>query len=375
MATNPMQRQKRIAGLTGAVITLLITGAIIAFLVMQLANMKKAEKEAIERKTTVMVLTSDVQSGQLITTIDGNQLFAEKEIDSALVPKDAISTARDLRRYNLQTTDGKQVICKIEDNKPKYYIQENGNDIQIEEKDGKYYKKENNQDKEVVLNNVPLVAKVDMKANTVLTGSLLSQSDELITSDVREQEYNMLSIQSGIQDEDVVDIRLRTPKGQDYIVISKKTVIIPEQGGTVDSDTIKLKLTEDEILTMSSAIVDSYMMQGSVLYVSKYVEPGTQESAIPTYSPNQDIINLINNDPNITQRAMIAISQRYNRKDRNDTDKTVMSTERNKIDSIINSIDESTRNSNVQSKSEESVTKTKELRKRFYEQAAATAAE
>lgn len=364
MATNPMQRQKRIAGLTGALITLLITGAIIAFLIMELSKMKKAEQEEIARTTEVMVLTSDIKSGQLITS-DGN-IFRKKEIDSALVPEDAIIAAQDLSLYNIQTTDGEEIICKKDGNNLKYYIKKDDNsEIQIEEKDGKFYRKENNQDKEVQFNNVPLVAKVDMQANTVLTGSLLSQSDELITNDVREQEYNMLNIQSDIKDGDIIDIRLRTPTGQDYIVISKKTVIIPSQDGIIDGETIKLKLSEDEILTMSNAIVDAYIMNGSELYATKYVEPGLQESAIPTYPVKQDIITLINNDPNITQRAMSELSSRYKRNDE------AMTKERNqKIDSIINSIDESTRNSNVQSKSEESVTKTKELRKKFLEQAA-----
>ena len=304
MATNPMKRQKRVAALTGALITLLLTGSVIALLLMQLSKMKKAEEEKIARTKRVVVLTTDVKSGQIITS-DGS-MFTTKEIDSALVPKDAITTAQDLLSYTLQTIDGKQINCKKEGNELKLYIQENDNEIQVEQRDGKLYKKENNQEKEVEFNNVPLVAKIDIQANTVLTGALLSQSDELVTKDVREQEYNMLNMQSDIKDEDVIDIRLRTPTGQDYIVVSKKTVKIPtsDDGTVADSETIKLKLTEDEIITMSNAIVDAYIMKGSELYVSKYVEPGLQETATPTYPLKQEIINLINNDPNITQRAM-----------------------------------------------------------------------
>ena len=38
MATNPMQRKARNSFLLGIVVTLLITGAVIAFLILQLKN-------------------------------------------------------------------------------------------------------------------------------------------------------------------------------------------------------------------------------------------------------------------------------------------------------------------------------------------------
>ena len=44
MATNPMQRKARNSFLLGMVLTLLLTGAIIAFLVMQLMNIKKQQQ-------------------------------------------------------------------------------------------------------------------------------------------------------------------------------------------------------------------------------------------------------------------------------------------------------------------------------------------
>lgn len=365
MATNPMQRQKKVSFLTGVVITLLVTGTIIALLVMQLSEIKKKEKEAEGRTKTVQILNMDVKSGQLITS----DMFQPKKVDSLLVPSDAITTSEDLELYNLQTTDGYTVICQKEENSRdvKYYIKdENGdqdNTIEIEYRDEKYYRKDNNS--EVEFNRVPMVAKIDMLKNTVLTGSVLNQSDELVTEDVREQEYNMLNIQSDIKDEDVIDVRLRMPSGQDYIVVSKKTVKIPSQDGVTDGETIKIKLSEDEILTMSNAIVESYIMKGSELYVAKYVEPGLQGAAIPTYPLNAEVITLLENDPNLTQKAMEAIRARYQRND------NAMSKERNdKINSIIGKIDEDTRNSNIESSIQTNVTKSKELRKKFLEQAA-----
>ena len=45
MAMNPMQRKANNSFLLGVVITILITGAIIAFLIFQLANLNKEMEE------------------------------------------------------------------------------------------------------------------------------------------------------------------------------------------------------------------------------------------------------------------------------------------------------------------------------------------
>lgn len=100
-----------------------------------------------------------------------------------------------------------------------------------------------------------------MKANTVVTSSMIAKSDEKTTNDLRIQEYNMLRLSSQIAAEDYIDIRFRMPSGEDYIVVSKKKVEIPQIDGVDSATTIWLQLTEDEILTMSNAIVENYMMK------------------------------------------------------------------------------------------------------------------
>ena len=50
-----------------------------------------------------------------------------------------------------------------------------------------------------------------------------------------------------------------------------------------------------------------------VLYTAKYVEPGTQEKATPTYVPSAEVQNLMrNNDSNIVDTAKMALLTRYN---------------------------------------------------------------
>ena len=74
-------------------------------------------------------------------------------------------------------------------------------------------------------------------------------------------------------------------------------------GGIPSESSIWLKLREDEILLMSNAIVESYIIPGAKLYVTAYVEPGLQDAATPTYIPSNEVIGVINRDPNIIQKA------------------------------------------------------------------------
>ena len=54
---------------------------------------------------------------------------------------------------------------------------------------------------------------------------------------------------------DYIDIRLRMPNGNDYIVVSKKMVEIPQIAGVDSTDSIWIKMTEEETLLLSNAIV------------------------------------------------------------------------------------------------------------------------
>ena len=101
-----------------------------------------------------------------------------------------------------------------------------------------------------------------MKKNTVLTFDLIARSNDRVTDDVRIQEYNVVQLPTQIADKEFIDIRLRLPNGSDYIVVSHKQIELPQIDCVETEDTIWLKLSEDEILMMSSAIVESYMVKG-----------------------------------------------------------------------------------------------------------------
>ena len=149
------------------------------------------------------------------------------------------------------------------------------------------------------------VAKVNLKSGTILCASIVAKSGEETVDSLRLQEYNMIALPTLLEAGDYVDIRLTLPNGQDYIVVSKKKVI------DSNADTIWLNMAEEEILIMSNAIVESYIMTGSKLYATEYVEAGMQAVATPTYVPSGAVVDLINNNPNIPSIVAARYSENF----------------------------------------------------------------
>lgn len=129
-------------------------------------------------------------------------------------------------------------------------------------------------------------SKINLQAGTFLSASLLYTGEELENS-ARKVEYNMLTLPSTLKAGDYIDVRLTLPSGQNLIVLSKKQV------KNIQGTTITLYLTEDEILMMSSAIIESYIMKASNLSAYQYVQPGIQEASTPTYSVTTAVYQLI----------------------------------------------------------------------------------
>ena len=208
------------------------------------------------------------------------------------------------------------------------------------------------------MNNVPLVAKVDMNKNTVITPSLVVQSDEVITNDLRQQEYNMIALPVDLMTDDYIDIRLMTPGGQDFIVVSKAKVDVPmNSDNTYVTDTIRVNLTEDEILSMSSAIVEAYGLEGAKLYTNRYVEAGMQEASTPTYIPNAAVTAQISSDPNIVEKAMNALRARYS--------ESAKAARNNYLQSLIDQTENYS--NNIQTKQDEKITSQNSARQKYLE--------
>lgn len=246
MAMNPMQKKARTSFLLGMFLTLIITGIIIAFLILQLSKMKQEQSDIQYQE--VYVMTQDVTSGD---NIQGKGSY--QKVPLAAVPNNAIT-------------------AKIA---------------------GSFLTEE-------------ATAKIGLRIGQVLTTDMIILDKSTSTSDVRLQEYNMLVLPTQLAEGESIDVRLRLPSGEDYIVISQKNV---EQA---NGDTVWLKVSESEILRMSCAIVEAYQMEGSLLYATTYVDAGMQEAATPTYVPNANVYNLMmESDSNVTAEARDALRQRY----------------------------------------------------------------
>lgn len=362
MATNPMQRKARNSFLLGMLVMLLISGIVIAILIMQLMNKIKEEKEELSLSVNAYVLNKDVSSGQVITS----DMLSLQTVNKSLVPSNATSDISLIQNYALQDKAGNEIYTKYDNNTPQLWIKIDGTEYKVfeEEDTDNYYidkNKKNNSgtdNKEYLeLNSVPLVAKVTMKKNTLITTELLSKSDNIVQNDVRKQEYNMIVLPMDLVTGDYIDIRLMLPSGQDYIVISKKEVEIPNINGVDSEDTIWVNLTEDEILHMSCAIIDAYQIKGSKLYATKYTEAGMQEAATPTYPANASTLAQLQSDPNIVEKAMNEIRSRYNNTNATDL-------RNNYINSVINNQGEQTQ-SNIETNMQESITNSQNARKEY----------
>jgi len=316
MAINPMQKKARNSFLLGVIITLVICiliAIIFYFLVMRPGTTGKKEDVA---KVQVCVLSQDIKSGQIITS----NLLQVIEVYENMVPNNYVDNIL-MDSMNLQDVDGnvlytnsKGELYILLDKETNVYKTAEKNKkqvtIEIDENTGRYYKTRKEGEAEhkeyIEFLSVPIVAKINMNKNSIVTIDAIAKSDEVVTDDLREVEYNMLSLPRTIEIGDHIDVRLLLPNGQDLIVISKKEV------KDIFGDTIKLELTEEEILMMESAIVESYIMKASKLYAVKYVDPGLQQAAVKTYVPTEAVRGLIQRNENIVETAKTVLFNKFN---------------------------------------------------------------
>lgn len=356
MATNPMQRKARNSFLLGMLVMLLIAGIVIALLFIQLMNKTKKEQEELKASVNAYVLNQDVSSGQVITT----DMLTLQTVNKNLVPTNATSDISLIENYSLQDKEGNDIYTKYDRNgEGSLYIRKDGQEYQVQKEDetDNYYINRNNNKEYLELNSVPLVAKVTMNKNTLITTELISKGDNTVQDDVRKQEYNMLVLPVDLTTGDYIDIRILLPTGQDYIVVSKKEVEVPIVAGVESSDTIWVNLSEDEILHMSCAIIDAYQINGSKIYVTKYTEAGMQNAATPTYPANERTTALLQSNPNILEKAMNEIRARYSATNganlRNDYINPAISAQGDQAQT------------NIETNMEESITNSKNSRKEY----------
>lgn len=312
MASNPMKRQARNSFLLGMVLTFVITGAVIGLLFKQLTDKNKQLQEELDSSINVMVLSHDVKSGDIITA----DMFQSAKAKQSSVPINYVDISTVLDAYSLYTKDGVRILTRYEDGVQNLYLDDNANQnqqtqVKVDPETGKYYTGSDSAKNFIETVEAPVIAKVDIPQNTIVTQSMIGRSDEIDTNDVRLQEYNSFVLPVDLMTDDYVDVRFMLPTGEDFIVASKKRVTIPVINGVYSADTVQMKLSEDEILSVSSALIEAYRMDGSKLYLTKYTEAGLQEKSTPTYVVSKGVVDLMNANPNIVNEAKTALNERY----------------------------------------------------------------
>ena len=242
MAMNPMQRKIRNSFLFGFLVAVIIAAVVVALLYMRVKGLKeeivKIQKENEVALVQVYAITQDVQKDEILTASeDADQKFALISVPAQQVPDNAITQA----------------------NLDKLYKDENSDEYQM-------------------------TAKLDLSKNTVLTTDMVEKSNEAGT--FRMGEYTMISLPSKLNAGDYIDIRIAYPTSADFVVLSKVKV------QDANTNTIWLKLAESQMLLLNEAIIESYIVDGTKLYASQYVD-AAQVELNATYVPNSTVASLI----------------------------------------------------------------------------------
>lgn len=264
MAVNPMQRKAKNSFLLGFLICLIMCALVIAFLVIQLGKIKSEQEAQLATITTAYVANRQIKSGETIKPEDIKTVSVSKDC----IPNNMIKGASEFEEIVQNPETGEDNILNLKN------------------------------------------SKINIEAGTIITTDMILDTSAEDTRNLRTVEYNMISLPTQLEDQQYIDVRIQLPNGLDYLVVSKKQITIPMIGGVPSESSIWLKLREDEILLMSNAIVESYIIPGAKLYVTAYVEPGLQDAATPTYIPSNEVIGVINRDPNIIQKAKEELSAR-----------------------------------------------------------------
>ena len=145
-----------------------------------------------------------------------------------------------------------------------------------------------------------MVVIADIKAGTYLMDSMVcSASDE-----VREVFLDEVELAEHLESGNRIDVRIRFSNAEDYVVLADKVLERCESNGG-----IVLKLTEKELLLLSSAIADCYKYKNTRLYAVKYPEDQQTETGCVTYVANREILAMLGME-NTEEGTRIALEKR-----------------------------------------------------------------
>lgn len=144
------------------------------------------------------------------------------------------------------------------------------------------------------------IVEADIPMGEPIYASMIGDSE---TELLREREYACISLSTNLKQFDFVDIHIMYPNGEDYIVASK----ICLQKLYLSDNVCFVWLDAGQLSTLSSAIVDTYLHEGSLLYTARYIEDSHEASKV-TYIPTKNCITAMANDANIVDKATLSLN-------------------------------------------------------------------
>lgn len=103
-----------------------------------------------------------------------------------------------------------------------------------------------------------------------------------------------------------VDIRISMPLGEDFVAMSHKRVY------GINNGILKLALSEMDIHTYNSMLVDKILYPGTRIYAVEYVQPSAQQPAERYYPLSKNILEIVQKDPNLASELRPDILARRN---------------------------------------------------------------
>lgn len=125
---------------------------------------------------------------------------------------------------------------------------------------------------------------------------------EDVKDDVRIHGFPYIKLTNRLSVGDYVDVRISFADGGDFVLLAKKKIMGIEPLGEEGTNSIWFAVSEEEILRLSSAVVDAYLNEGCSIYAIEYVSE-TQKEAIVNYVVSDLIKQLMEENPNIVERA------------------------------------------------------------------------
>lgn len=309
MAINPIERRTRNSLITGLLIggvIAIIVGAISFMQITKLNGEIKKEKGKIKQ---VYVAARDIKANNEVKpedlTMEG--VVTSLQTDKIVTP-DSLTATSGGSVASLLEKQGDKLVANAGKKEFASTITPGGDSSSSSSSNSSSSSSlnSNSSSSESKADKI-IIATIDIPKGTIITEKMLTLKSEAATdsnnmnSTYRIVEYSMIMLPTELQKGDTIDIRISYPNGQDFVVAAKKVV------EKTDSTSIWLKLKEDELLKMNSAIIESYSVEGAKLYAVNYTQPGIQAAANANYPVSDKVYQLLTYDPNIVE----AIQQQY----------------------------------------------------------------